>query len=494
MADKTTNIGGATGHLHISINPAGHALTAEQLGKYATGYSILFDEHSQKIYVGGQPYEFKTLSNAEYSAIFSTSDAGSLTSQIININNIIGTITGPNGATTVQGALGVLQSEIDALQTGVAGVSGALDAAVSTLNASISNAAEGKITSVNGLTGDTSGAVVISGSDIAWTGGVSGTGTSVADKITILTNAVSQFASGAELKLFGADGTSAADTVTVGDTFYLKQGGATIATFDIEKDSFVREGTLVYGPTGGLTNGNAPDENESTGPSAATPDPYLKLIINTSDAASGATGENYVYIPAKKLVDVYEGKTGTHINVTVDDSNNISATLNTASITGAEIATGAVDTVNIADNAVTAGKINITEATLTGLVAAGATAASGAAQAKSGATASSYVAVVNMASVSTEDAQVSGVTVGTTYADAYGAAAAVLGSSSDGTSATTVYGVKAYTDNAKTELIGDANAGADTNTINGAKAYARNAASDVVSWTIIDGETGSAGE
>lgn len=60
----------------------------------------------------------------------------------------------------------------------------------------------------------------------------------------------------------------------------------------------------------------------------------------------------------------------------------------------------------------------------------------------------------------------------TTAFDAAGAAAAVLGESTDADSAATVYGAKAYADTKKSEVIGTAQDTASDDTIKGAKAYA----------------------
>ena len=75
--------------------------------------------------------------------------------------------------------------------------------------------------------------------------------------------------------------------------------------------------------------------------------------------------------------------------------------------------------------------------------------------------------------------------------DAAGAAAAVLGTSSDADSAATVYGAKAYADTKKSEVIGTNADAASANTIYGAKAYADSlVAGGIIYKGTVDGTTG----
>ena len=178
-----------------------------------------------------------------------------------------------------------------------------------------------------------------------------------------------------------------AQTPTTGylKTYELYQGGNAAANLvgkiDIPKDLVVTSGEIVVNPTG---------------QPAGT---YLKLTIANQTAP--------VYINVADLCDAYTAASGaTQVQLAISNTNEISATLvaggvgttelaNNA-VTTAKINNGAVTTDKIANNAVTAAKIDISNHTETGDNATG--------------DESPGIQV----SVTTQDGQVSGVSVSTT--------------------------------------------------------------------------------
>ena len=151
------------------------------------------------------------------------------------------------------------------------------------------------------------------------------------------------------LKLVNAAGevvenkTVAAD----GSTYKLKQGDTEVAIFNIEKDSFVKSGSVVRGTK--PENGEfVPSENGEY---------YIKLEIRTSD--EGGDVERTLYIPAESLVDAYKAKNGdNNVIVTVTEADNtISAVIKAGGVGTDELAADAVTTVKIKDAAVETAKI-----------------------------------------------------------------------------------------------------------------------------------------
>lgn len=106
-----------------------------------------------------------------------------------------------------------------------------------------------------------------------------------------------------ELHLYsGASGTTDATTVTAdGQTYRLVQGTTTVATFNIEKDSFVTDGSVV--------------SHDDTGDWGAA-GTYIQLALRTTDTSTGTSSEKIIYIPATSLVDTYSANNTNH-NVTV---------------------------------------------------------------------------------------------------------------------------------------------------------------------------------
>lgn len=163
----------------------------------------------------------------------------------------------------------------------------------------------------------------------------------------------------------------AATTVAAdGSVYRLKQGNKTVATFNIEKDSFVKTGAVVRGTLSGSTF--------TPGTEQAPGEYYIKLEIRTQDDAGTGTVEHTLYIPAESLVDAYTANNnGTvqpseagsnNVNVHVDTTaNTISAVIKAGGVGTNELADSAVTTVKIADSAVTTAKIldeNVTLAKL----------------------------------------------------------------------------------------------------------------------------------
>lgn len=209
-----------------------------------------------------------------------------------------------------------------------------------------------------------------------------------------------------------------AQTPTTGylKTYELYQGGTAagnlVGKIDIPKDLVVTSGEIVVNPTG---------------QPAGT---YLKLVI--------ANQTEPVYINVADLCDVYTAASGaTQVQLAISSTNEISAALVAGGVGSTELASNSVVTAKIADDAVTADKVSI-----------------------SAHTESKTASTDGLAfSVTTTDGQVSSVSgsiAANTY-DTYGAASAVqtnvIGAPSDASTASTVYGAKAYAD-AATDSIG----------------------------------------
>ena len=79
-----------------------------------------------------------------------------------------------------------------------------------------------------------------------------------------------------------------------GTTYKLKQGETVVAQFNIEKDSFVKSGQVVYGK---LENGVFSED-------ASTGDAFLHLVIGTA-----AEPESDVYIAAKDMIKQFKSGT-----------------------------------------------------------------------------------------------------------------------------------------------------------------------------------------
>lgn len=115
----------------------------------------------------------------------------------------------------------------------------------------------------------------------------------------------------------GESGTTSATHVTAdGQTYRLVQGSDVtnvIATFNIEKDSFVQDASVVNFATDAAAQA-------ATGVSTATAGHYIHMIIRATDET---TTEKNIWIPAESLVDSYDASNGNNnVIVTVDNTTN----------------------------------------------------------------------------------------------------------------------------------------------------------------------------
>ena len=141
------------------------------------------------------------------------------------------------------------------------------------------------------------------------------------------------------LAAVGTGGTAATVTITEkgasGDyaqVYEFKQGTATIGTINIPKELVVESGEVVTNPTG---------------KPAGT---YIKLTLQNVTEP--------LYIDVAKLVDVYTAQqSATQVQLNIDASNVISATIVAGSVTATELAANAVVTAKIADKNVTKEKL-----------------------------------------------------------------------------------------------------------------------------------------
>lgn len=141
------------------------------------------------------------------------------------------------------------------------------------------------------------------------------------------------------LAAVGTGGTAAVVTVTekgatdaYAQVYEIKQGTTTVGTINIPKELVVESGEVVTNPSG---------------QPAGT---YIKLTLQNV--------ANPLYIDVAKLVDVYTAKANaTQVQLDIDASNVISATIVAGSITSTELAANAVVTAKIADKNVTKGKL-----------------------------------------------------------------------------------------------------------------------------------------
>lgn len=203
--------------------------------------------------------------------------------------------------------------------------------------------------------------------------------------------------------------------------YQVKQGASgsqtTIGNIDIPKDMVVEEGSVVditY-DNGKLYDGatDVTERIKGQGGTATAADAgkYIKLII------ANATSDT-IYIAAKDLVDVYTAQqNATQVQLAIDSSNVISATIVAGSIGTTELSTGVNASLGKADSALQAA--DITEGSTNGTISIDGT----------------DVAVHGLDSAAYASAS---------DFDPAGAAANVLGTSSDTYNNITVYGGRAY--------------------------------------------------
>lgn len=173
------------------------------------------------------------------------------------------------------------------------------------------------------------------------------------------------------LKLVNAAGGEVANNTVIADgtEYQLKQGENVVAKFNIEKDSFVKSGSVVRRTHDADGNFRELEPNETgvPGNGKGQYQYYIKLEIRTND--EGGNAERTLYIPAESLVDAYTAKNdGNNVTITVDqNSNTISAKINAGGVGTTELAASAVTTAKIANDAVETTKIkdgNVTKAKL----------------------------------------------------------------------------------------------------------------------------------
>ena len=121
--------------------------------------------------------------------------------------------------------------------------------------------------------------------------------------------------------------------------YTLTQGGTTVGNINIPKDFLVKSGTVEEVETA--------DEPYS---GAVVGDKYLDFVVNTYDATTGAS--SHIYIPVKDLTDVYTGGNTTTINVSVGSNNQITASINTGSVSTELLDTSVQTALNKANTAV----------------------------------------------------------------------------------------------------------------------------------------------
>lgn len=139
-----------------------------------------------------------------------------------------------------------------------------------------------------------------------------------------LTTKINDTSTNATLHLYsGTEGTTVATHVKAdGQTYRLVQGAnataQTIATFNIERDTFVQDASVVNFTTDA-------EAQAATGDPTAKAGHYIHMVVKTSpDTSGGGTTEKDIWIPAESLVDSYIAYNPDASNavVTVNNDNN----------------------------------------------------------------------------------------------------------------------------------------------------------------------------
>lgn len=126
-------------------------------------------------------------------------------------------------------------------------------------------------------------------------------------------------------------------------TYSLTKDGTEVGVkINIPKDLVINSGSVKE-----VTTANTP----YTG--AAVGDKYLDLVLNDS-------AEDHIYIPVKDLVDVYTGKAGTKVNVSISDNNEISADIVSGSIAKTDLTSALQTEITNATNKANTNAENIT--------------------------------------------------------------------------------------------------------------------------------------
>ena len=104
-------------------------------------------------------------------------------------------------------------------------------------------------------------------------------------------------------------------------SYTISQGGTELGKINIPKDYLVKSGEIKTVTTAGEPYAGA-----------VVGDKYIDFTVNTYDTSAGSGTESHIYIPVKELVDVYTGGNTTTINVSVGSNNQITASINTGSV------------------------------------------------------------------------------------------------------------------------------------------------------------------
>ena len=121
--------------------------------------------------------------------------------------------------------------------------------------------------------------------------------TTVQTAVENIIKSIDDLSSASALTLVDASGQAVTDKTVKpdGTTYQLKQGTSVVAQFNIEKDSFVKSGRVVYG----TYNSNSNSFSESADGNA-----YLHLVIGTATET-----ESHVYIAAKDMIKQFKSGT-----------------------------------------------------------------------------------------------------------------------------------------------------------------------------------------
>lgn len=427
-------LGATSTPLQIKIYSTG-ATSVPQDGAAELGGTgvISFDMNSQRVGINGKWFgtssaDFTTISTKVEKMLEALDENGMVTiggtddaptyttTDVIGIDNngviTIGTgtaaITGTNVAEVVTG----VKNALDALETSVNSMTGTATGGATS---------DGKHVEVTVTVGATGPAVTVNEADIASATGLAAVKTTAEQAKATADTAVQSVneKTGTAITLNGAD----LNVGPAGDTGAYGQSSIQVAIQDlaakynsIDKDSFVHSGSLVYGPATGIEGKHVskPSDVADTKSAIAT-DPYIELVIKEHQSdESQETVEAYVYIKATSLVDIYGGATGTVTGTTGDSSTEI--TVNGTGISAAVTIKNATET-----------------GAVTGAIQAGATGIE------------DYVQVANSISVTTTAGTVTDAGLGAGVSvDKAGAAKkaydTALGTTSDATGASTIYG------------------------------------------------------
>ena len=124
--------------------------------------------------------------------------------------------------------------------------------------------------------------------------------TTVQTAVQNIIKSIDDLSSASAITLVDASGQAVKDKTVKpdGTTYQLKQGEDVVAKFNIEKDSFVKTGEVVYGTyaSGSFTEGTEGNKGDA----------FLHLVIGNADAK-----ETDVYIAAKDMIKQF--KSGTNL-------------------------------------------------------------------------------------------------------------------------------------------------------------------------------------